>query len=234
MAARAGTSLTNQNDLDGPLLANQERERSRIAADLDASIGSALILAKFRMEDAIRRARTNAPRAATQKRVEEIVSQVTRALQETRRIARWLRSSILDDLGVIAAITCFVRELNAGDESARVVHRIDVQEKDIPKSCKTAIYRIMQEAARNAIKHSGADAICVSLRADANMIQLAVEDHGVGINMWKVIEESDRSQGFGIASMHQLAKCSGGSLTISAETGAGTKVVASWPMSSRD
>jgi len=235
IAAGAGiTPTTNQDDLDNRLLASQERERSRIAAELNASIGSVLILAKFRMEDAIRRARANAPRATTMERVAEIVSEVAKALEETRRISHWLRSSILDDLGVVAAIRCFVRELNTGNENIRVVHRIDAQEKDIPKSCKTAIYRIMQEAAKNAVEHSGADVIRIALVADANMIQLVVEDRGIGIDMSRVTEKSDSSHGCGIASMHRLARCSGGSLVINAEPGTGTKVVASWSMGSRD
>lgn len=156
-----------------------------------------------------------------------------RTMEEVRRIAMNLRPSMLDDLGVVATIGWFVRELEGCHQSVRVVKQISAQEKDIPNSLKTTVFRILQEALNNTIKHSSADLIRITLSQDADDIQLIVEDNGKGFDMSEGCEKNNFNLRFGIASMRQRVKSSGGSLVIKSAQGAGTRVFAAWPSAIR-
>jgi signal transduction histidine kinase len=87
----------------------------------------------------------------------------------------------------------------------------------------------MQEATNNTLKHGRADLIRITLEQADGEIRLMVEDNGTGFDMTAVRAKNNYSRHFGIASMRQRVKCSGGSLVIKTSPGAGTQVIAAWP-----
>jgi signal transduction histidine kinase len=210
------------------LQACQECERTRIAADLHDSIGSSLSAIKFGLEDAIKRIQADAPHV-TLEPLTKIASELKSSIDEVRRIAMNLRPSILDDLGIVATIGWFCRELERCRGNVRVVKEVSAPEAGIPNSLKTAIFRIMQEATNNTLKHGDADLIRITLSQDDGEIRLMVEDNGKGFEMAELRSKNDYRRHFGIASMRQRVKCSGGSLVIKTSPGAGTQVIATWP-----
>jgi len=210
------------------LVACQEAERRRIAADLHDSIGSSLCTARFKLEDAVGQLQELAPHVPLAL-LTEIASDIGRTMEDVRRIAMDLRPSILDDLGIVATIGWLTREFENSHKNVRVVKQVDVQEQDVPKSLKTTIFRILQEALNNAIKHSGAGQLSVRLHRDAEELRLVIADNGKGFSLSEARMRAHLGPSFGIASMHQRASSSGGSLAIRSSPGAGTTVCSSWP-----
>jgi signal transduction histidine kinase len=231
-ALEARFRMPADTQLQTLLVGCQETERRRIAADLHDSIGSSLSTARLKLDDAVRRIREQAPHAPLAL-LTEITSDIARTMEEVRRIAMDLRPSILDDLGIIATIGWLTRELAATHARVRVAKQIDVRETDVPQTLRTTIFRILQEALNNAIKHSGAGQILVRLHQDAEELRLVVEDDGKGFDLAEVRARASISACFGIANMHQRAASTGGSLAIRTSPGAGTTVCTAWPRVTR-
>jgi signal transduction histidine kinase len=228
-AVDARYRLEANTELQKQLDACQESERARIAFDLHDSIGSSLSALKFGLEDAIKRVQTAAP-AVDVAPLHNIASELKNAIEEVRRIAMNLRPSVLDDLGIFATICWFCRELEARYEHLRVVKQLRVEEKDVPNALKTSLFRLLQEAANNTVKHGNATQIRITLKRCANELRLVVEDNGKGFDILEVQARNNFNHHFGIASMRQRMQCSGGTLGIESSPGAGTRVVATWPI----
>jgi signal transduction histidine kinase len=211
----------------------QESDRARIAADLHDSIGSSLSAIKFALEDSIKRAQAEAPHLAVEPLI-KITLELGASIEEVRRIAMNLRPSMLDDLGIVATIGWYSRELQDTYRNVRVVKEISAPEADIPGSLKTTIFRIVQEAANNAVKHGGAELIRIALNRKDGEIRLEVEDNGRGFDVQEVLAGIDCSRHIGVASMRQRASCSGGSLLIRSAPGGGARVDARWPVQSAE
>jgi signal transduction histidine kinase len=214
--------------LQARLSAWQESERRRVAADLHDAIGSSLCTIRLKLEEQIARTKEGAAQGPTES-LAAIVTDVSRAMEEVRRIAMDLRPAILDDLGIIATIGWLGRELVGAQKGIRVDKQLSVAEAEIPAPLKTPIFRIVQEALNNATKHSGAERVRVVLRQDATELRLAIEDDGKGFEIAKVLANLDFSQHYGIANMRQRANSSGGLLMIKSAPGEGTVVSCVWP-----
>lgn len=229
---RRATEARYRAPLDSQLQENlsawQDANRRRIAADLHDSIGSSLCTIRLKLLDAVGRL----PEDAAQDSVgslTEIVSDVSRAMEEVRRIAMDLRPAILDDLGIVATIGWLARDLQGSQKKIQVEKRIEVEEGRIPDALKTAIFRIVQEGLNNIFSHSGARLARVTLRQDEAELRLTIEDDGKGFTMSSVLEGIDTGRHHGVANMRQRANGSGGVLTIKSAPGAGTVVGCAWP-----
>jgi signal transduction histidine kinase len=141
-----------------------------------------------------------------------------------------LRPSILDDLGILATISWFCRELQVVYTGMRVEQDIELKEEDVPEPLKIIIYRILQEALNNAAKHSSAKHVLVSLKKVKSKIQLTIEDDGKGFDLKQVARNYDISvmEGLGLMSMRERAELTGGVLKIRSQLGKGTSITASW------
>ena len=200
-------------------LTAQETERKRIAAELHDSIAASLAAIKYNIE----KTQTEIKQGlATPESLQSLVSTVQQTIGETRRIMADLRPSILDDLGLIAAINWFCREYPKTYSHIAVHCEIGLSEEDIPDSLKTPIFRISQEALNNIAKHSQAGRVNLSLLEEDDRIQLTVQDNGRGFDLDKVVK------GLGLSTMRERAELSGG--TFAVESGEeGTIIRASWP-----
>jgi signal transduction histidine kinase len=158
------------------------------------------------------------------------INLLKQTIDEVRRIMMDLRPSILDDLGILATISWFCRELQVVYTSMKVEQDIQLAEEDIPEPLKIIIYRILQEALNNAAKHSRASGVLVSLKKVKGRIQLTIEDNGRGFDMKKVAMDDDISvlEGMGLISMRERAELTGGSLVIDSRLNKGTAIIASW------
>ncbi len=200
-------------------LTAQETERKRIAAELHDSIAASLAAIKFSIEKTQVEMKQG---LATPESLQGLVSTVQQTIGETRRIMADLRPSILDDLGLIAAMNWFCREYPKTYSHIAVDCEIGLSEEDLPDSLKTPIFRISQEALNNIAKHSQAGRVHLSLQKEDDRIQLTVQDNGRGFDVDKVVK------GFGLSTMRERAELSGG--TFAVESGEeGTIIRASWP-----
>ncbi len=188
------------------LITVQEEERKRIARDLHDGIGQALISLMVNMKVAShiknpeeRQARNNELRLA-----------VADILEQVRLISRELRPSVLDDLGLEAALRVFIEEFTLLYPHITVDLHCELSER--PSSIvEITLYRIIQEAMHNAARHSGGDTISVILSQRRDRILAIIEDNGQGFDV-----ESARRSGhsMGLHAMYERAELVGGSLSI--------------------
>jgi signal transduction histidine kinase len=161
-------------------------------------------------------------------RLEEIRSTAAAVLEEVRVLSHTVHPRVLDDLGLAAALEWLVRrtraasgldiEVSASDESAPY---------PVPPSAASVLYRVAQEALTNAVRHARATKVRVALDATPQRAVLEVSDDGVGFDL---DEAEKRRPGMGLFSMRERAALVDGSVEIVSSAGAGTRVIASIPL----
>ncbi|HEU4803869.1 MAG TPA: sensor histidine kinase [Solirubrobacterales bacterium] len=195
-------------------LSAQERERERIARDLHDEVNQALTALLLRLE-AVRR---QAPDPEVAAELAEIGSLISRAMSELLDLARGLRPTTLDDLGLKAALATLVEEV---EREAGIAAGFEAEgELDgVPDDVQLVTYRVAQEAVTNVIQHADAGHLRVRLIGAADgAIELRVSDDGAGYAGGRSKER------LGIAGMRERALLCGGELTVESEPGAGTRV----------
>jgi two-component system sensor histidine kinase UhpB len=189
----------------------QEEERARVARDLHDEVNQSLTGLLLRLE-AVREA---AP-PELEPELADTKALANQAMRELLSLARQLRPTALDDLGLAAAIAGQVDRIADSGIEARLSEEGDLS--DLDGDVQLVVYRVAQEALSNAARHSGAERIAVSLRRAGRGVELEVSDDGRGF----AFEESER--GLGIAGMRERALLIGAELTIESRPEQGTSV----------
>jgi len=211
------------------ILETQEAERKSIAKELHDSIGSSLTAIKYALEKKLSEIHEiKKPKGVL---LEQLISMVRDTMEETRRISSNLRPSILDDLGLLVAINSICREYQKLYDSISIETRLNITESDIPDHLKIIIYRVLQEALNNIIKHSGADRVKLSLERIKQGIEFVIEDNGKGFDLKKIHSGFDNPSRMGLVGMNERVTLSNGHLNISTEKGGKTIIRAFWPIS---
>jgi signal transduction histidine kinase len=143
-------------------------------------------------------------------------------LQEVRNIALLLRPSMLDDLGLVAAVEWYARETSRRGEMEVEVRSENVAE-ELADELKVAVYRVVQEALNNAQRHAHAKNVVVELAQTAGTIRVRVADDGSGF-------DAKRTRGMGLLGMEERVKRLGGKITVTSQAGAGTTIEAELPL----
>lgn len=214
--------------LSTQLLTIQESERQRIATDLHDGLGQSLTLIKLSLEDVAGLLAANALSEAEDS-LQQLKLKVQNAFGELRRVAMDLRPSTLDDLGILATLSWLFREFESACRGMTIEKHILVQESNIPVPLKITIFRILQEAVSNIVKHAKADYIRVSLKMTGDVLHLSIEDNGQGFNPAGRGNSSSLDKGLGLVSMKERANFSGGTYRIESAIGQGTRIFISWP-----
>jgi len=215
--------------LSSKIIEAHEEESKRIGQELHDAFSQTLSAIKFRLEGAlIQTARENP--AEIVESLASMIPLVQGAIQEVRDISRNLWPSMLDDLGILPALSWLCKNFESIHPSIRIESKFDIEEADVPDALKIVIYRIVQEALNNIAKHSRADLVHITLTQTEKNIELNINDNGMGFDMENVFAEKKPTDGLGIASMKDRADLSGGVFTISSIPGTGTIVQASWPV----
>jgi two-component system sensor histidine kinase UhpB len=190
----------------------QEEERARVARDLHDEVNQSLTGLLLRLEAA----REAAP-PGLEGELAETKALANQAMNELLSLARQLRPTALDDLGLAAAIGGQVEQLSRGEIDARL--QLEGDFSDLGDDQQLVVYRVAQEALNNAARHSGARRVEVRLRREeSGGVALEVSDDGRGF----AFDESER--GLGIGGMRERALLVGGELMIESRPGAGTTV----------
>lgn len=190
----------------------QEEERARVARDLHDEVNQSLTGLLLRLE-AVREA---AP-PELEPELAETKALANQAMRELLSLARQLRPTALDDLGLAAATAGQVERLARGELEAEFAAEGDFS--DLDGDAQLVVYRVAQEALSNTARHSGAEMVVVTLRRRADGgVELEVTDDGRGF----AFDESEG--GLGIAGMRERALLIGGELTIESRPGRGTTV----------
>jgi two-component system sensor histidine kinase UhpB len=191
----------------------QEEERTRVARDLHDEVNQSLTGLLLRLEAA----REAAP-PELEAELAETKALANQAMRELLSLARQLRPTALDDLGLKAATAGQVEQLARGEIEADFTAEGDFSGLD--DDAQLVVYRVAQEALSNAARHSGAEHVAVDLRrsAEDGGVELEVSDDGRGF----AFDESEG--GLGIGGMRERALLIGGELTIESRPGHGTTV----------
>ncbi len=220
------TSENRLRLLSSQLLVAQEKERKRIAGELHDSIVASLSAIKFQIENVANQMKQG---AAKPESLEPLMERIQQSIIETRRIMADLRPSVLDDLGIAPAIFWFCRQFQETYPNINIQKEIGIEEKDVPESLKTVIFRISQEALNNIAKHSKANAVHLSLVKSGTGIELIVWDNGQGFDL-NTIRPDGPGKGLGLVGMRERAELSGGAFTIESIAGEGTTICVSWSL----
>jgi PAS domain S-box-containing protein len=212
--------------LSAKLQGVHEEERKRVARDLHDSIGSALATIKLGLSRKLERIGDAPPPPGVS--LEEIMDRIQHAIRECRRIQVNLRPSILDDIGLLAAINWQCREFETLCPHIRVEKQIEAEESDIPEPLKIVLFRVLQESLNNIQKHSQGDLVNLYLSKSDAAIELCIHDNGQGFDPQE-IGLRGRAMGMGLESMQERVRLSGGSFRIQSGKGAGTTVRVAWP-----
>lgn len=231
----ASFSSKKRNTDSTKLMDLQELERRRISRELHDGLGQLLTSIKLRVQQCLSELESSGKMqdlGDSWDNMEQIPTMVTEAIQEVRSICSSLRPAMLDDLGVLAAITWQCRQCR--EVLPRLKTEVDffLEESEIPEAFKTNLYRIAQEALNNALKYSNADVIRVSMRKEQGTIYLSIEDNGRGFTQDETGARFSNTgiAGFGLTSMRERAESLGGTLIIESNENIGTNVQVALPI----
>lgn len=210
------------------VIAAQEDERKRIARELHDSTSQSLTSLVLGL-----RALGGCDNLEIQRHAEDLREVAARTLDEVHQLALQLRPSVLDDLGLAAAIERYVADCrrHSGLEIDLAMRGLDGPR--LPAEVETALYRIVQESITNVIRHAEARTASIMIERHGGIapgVRLVVEDDGKGFNP----ETAGRAgQRLGLYGMHERAQLLGGSVTLESQPGAGSSVFVMIPLADK-
>jgi signal transduction histidine kinase len=225
--ARLWEELKQREALRGQLLeqviAAQEEERKRIARELHDQTGQALTSMLVGL--------STLEADSNPERISELKAIAASTLDEVRDLAMELRPSVLDDLGLVPALQHYVRTWTGRHHLTIDFHTLGLAGLRLPPPVETALYRIVQEALTNIVRHAQAEQVSVLLEARGASVVAIVEDDGRGFDVEQLMHGPLSEQWLGLHGMRERAELIDGTLTIESSLGAGTTVFAEVPSS---
>jgi signal transduction histidine kinase len=216
-----GAHVAEMKRLSASLVEAQENERRSISRELHDEVGQALTGVLVEMANLSTLIRAGEKDAVAAK-ADEIKKEVENSIKVVRNMALLLRPSMLDDLGLVPALQWQARELSRRGGIWVKVSADNVSE-DLPEEHKTSVYRIVQEALHNCVKHSGARNAEVTVKQEKGRILLRVADDGKGFN-------PRQEKGMGLVGMEERVAHLGGSFAIDTVPGHGTSIQVELPL----
>jgi signal transduction histidine kinase len=231
--ARVGTTLNGLLDrliedrarvrrLAAQVISVQDEERARVARELHDS--TAQILAAIMLQLGVASRESSSP--ALDARIATLRELAAEALEEVRSLSHTMHPRVLDDLGLAAALEWIARQ-TSDQESFDVEVVAEEGHPPIPAPLASVLYRVAQEALRNAARHAGASRVEIFLQREPGRATLEVADDGRGFDVRRAEE---RRPGMGLFSMRERVGLVNGSLRVESSPGQGTRVLASVPL----
>lgn len=202
------------------VISAQEEERKRISRELHDETSQSVAALGVGLKSALEI--MNQDKVYAQKILEELKNNTSMVLKEVHRIIYDLRPSLLDDLGLLPALTWYIESRL---DNTRIKSHIAIKGKPVrlADEMEITIFRIVQESIINAAKYSMANNVYLSFEFKPNELVLCVRDDGVGFNVSKTIKEGKES--FGLLGMKERAELIGGILDIHSKRNEGTTIL---------
>ncbi len=212
--------------LSSHLLKAQETERRRISRELHDELGQALMVLKLQLGSIKRKIPMES--VAVREDIENTLKYVNLIVENVRRLSHDLSPSILEDLGLDAALRLLIKEF-AGHSHIQISCDIQSINRLFSKENQIIIYRILQETFTNIEKHSCASQIWISIKHKNGSVTLTIKDNGVGFDLKLCMSKHGTERSLGLTTMDERARMLGGSFRIDSEKGRGTQIVFSIP-----
>lgn len=209
------------------LVTAQEEERRHIARELHDQMGqnlTALILGIKALQG------NGSDSDGAAERIRQLQALAVQIGQEVRSLAVQLRPSVLDDLGLLLALSNYVEQWSARAHIAVDLHSDGLDVGRLSLAVETTLYRLVQEALTNVLKHAEASQVSVIIERRADEVRLIVEDDGVGFSAPTAPSEPGNAPQLGLIGMRERVVLLGGSLTIESAPGSGTTIFARIPL----
>jgi signal transduction histidine kinase/ligand-binding sensor domain-containing protein len=202
------------------LIESQEDERKRIAGELHDSLGQSLLLIKNRA--VLSQKFLNDP-AKAREQIAHIEGAASQSIKEVRQIAYDLRPYQLDQIGLTQALEELVERVSG---SGTIKFTSSIANVDDLYSVDAAInvYRVLQEALNNIVKHSGASQASVTVTRDEHEVLMEIRDNGKGFEVEAADGKRRSRRGFGLTGLEERARMLGGKIRVDSAAGQGTTV----------
>jgi two-component system, NarL family, sensor histidine kinase UhpB len=208
-------SSQQMRDLAAGLEAVREEERTRVAREIHDELGQALTVLKLDLSWIKTKM---PPKAETRRKVKDMIAQVDETIRKVRRISEQLRPAILDDLGLAPAIEWQVTEFQKRTKiQTEIVSNAD--ELRLPNETAGAVFRVVQEALTNVIRHAKATRVELKLRLQDGMLMVSIQDNGKGMS-----QKPNGLKTLGILGMQERISRIGGQFNVLSEPGQGTRL----------
>ena len=204
----------------GAVTAAQEDERKRLARELHDDTVQNLIALKQRVQAARRKAKSDP--SALDAPLAELQEMLETTLGEVRRFSRALRPIYLEEAGLVAALETLTRDTRRGD--LRATFELKGEPRRLAPDTELALYRIVQEALYNVVKHARASSVRVTAEFTPNDVVLHVEDDGAGFTAPERAGDLVSAGHYGLMGMQERAQLIGARLAIRSRPGEGTQV----------
>ncbi|MYL53995.1 histidine kinase [Pontibacillus yanchengensis] len=202
----------------------QEEERRRLSREIHDGPAQMLANVMLRSELVDRTFRERGVDEAI-KEIKDVRKMVRSALYEVRRIIYDLRPMALDDLGLVPTLKKYLATIEEYNTDLEIQFTSHGEEKRLDSKYEVALFRLVQEATQNAVKHSEAKLIHVNFELTRNAVNIVVKDHGKGFDTSRKKEKS-----FGLVGMKERVEMLEGELSIDSEIGQGTVIMIQVPL----
>lgn len=224
-AASAATAVATAQNVSRSHLReaidSAEQERRRWARELHDETLQGLAGLQVRLSIA----EQQSPDSATAMRVHDVLDDLASEIRKLRTLITELRPAALDDLGLAPALESLAEAVIATSDLEIDLH-VDLRDERLDPETETAVYRLVQEALTNVIKHAEATRCAVEVAGDGDAVYVVVRDDGRGVD----VEALERRGGFGVTGMRERAHLAGGSLTLGAGAAGGTELRVRLPL----
>lgn len=222
--ARLSESLAELKAVSTRLSYAREQERAKIARDIHDHLGQAMTALKMDVAEIHRRLRAGDMSAASA-RLADMSALIDQSVDDVRRVATALLPVVLDDLGFVAAVRAYCVDVGRRAR-IRCVLRTSLTDLEIARERAIALFRILQEALTNVVRHAEATGVVVDMRLEDGRVRLSVEDNGRGMPDTPARHPAP----LGIVGMRDRARLLGGDVSVHSRMGQGTTVMADLPL----
>ena len=212
-------------------LVTQEDERKRIARELHDETSQALTSLTLTLQAIIGMAEMKGiDDTELMDMLKKTQSQAVHAANEIVKLMKELRPTLLDELGMYAAIHRYAKD-TLQPQDINVSAEFKGTDERLPMEVEVTLFRIAQGAIGNIMEHSQAKNATINVECDANECRLQIEDDGKGFNVSKVTQVESSGRGAGLFTMKERVRLVGGNCHVESQAGRGTKVTVQVPLS---
>ncbi|NLE08064.1 MAG: PAS domain S-box protein [Dehalococcoidales bacterium] len=205
----------------------QEEERKRIARELHDDTAQRMLSLSRQIDNFIRN--QSEINDSFLSFLKNLRGQIGEGVEAVHRYAQDLRPSLIDDLGLIAALRSYAKRAREYDDMV-ISLRVKGQERRLPSEVEMLLYRVIQEALNNVWKHAEATMIQIDVIFEEKRVVVCVTDNGKGFNISETVSSVPHTGKLGIIGMQERAKLLGGVLKFESSPGKGTRVRFTMPV----